>query len=238
MQIGGVLEVILLSIALGVRISEEKQQRILIEQRLTSSLEEEVKERTHSLKQALKQLETANAALDKISQTDGLTELANRRAFDAQFEIEYLDACRSGDPLSLLIMDIDYFKQVNDVHGHQAGDQVLKEVAKSLFVNATRPRDKVYRFGGEEFAVILGNTDLNGSLIVAQKMRKLVKQLQFIFDSGPCSVTISSGVCTLVPTESDNSSVPTLEEIIKEADNKLYQAKKNGRDRVEGSVIG
>lgn len=237
MQIGGVLEVILLSIALGVRINEEKQQRILMEQRLTSSLEEEVKERTLSLNHALAQLEAANSVLDKMSLTDSLTELANRRAFDVQFDTEFKDACRTESPLSLLLLDIDHFKSVNDTHGHQAGDQVLQAVAKTLRSVATRPRDKAYRYGGEEFAIVLNNTNLNGSLIVAEKMRKLVKQLQFTFDSGLCTVTISAGVCVFVPTDSGASHAPELKELIKEADKQLYLAKENGRDRVEASTV-
>ncbi len=148
MQIGGVLEVILLSIALGVRINAEKQQRILMEQRLSSSLVKEVKERTLSLNQALEELEVANSILDKMSLTDSLTELANRRAFDSQFESDYQYACRNGTSLSLLLVDIDHFKIVNDTHGHQAGDQVLQAVAKALCSLATRPRDNVYRYGG------------------------------------------------------------------------------------------
>lgn len=236
MQIGGVLEVILLSFALGIRINEEKQQRILIEQRLSSSLEEEVKERTVSLNKALKELEVANSILDKMSLTDSLTELSNRRAFDYQFEIDYQDACHNGLPLSLLLLDIDHFKRVNDTHGHQAGDQVLQAVAQALSSLATRSRDNVYRYGGEEFAVVLNNTSLNGSMTVAEKMRELVQQLHFTFESEPCSVTISIGICGYIAADS-GEPMPEFVELIKEADGQLYQAKENGRNRVETTTI-
>ncbi len=236
MQIGGVLEVILLSFALGVRINEEKQQRVLIEQRLSSSLEEEVKERTLSLNKALKELEAANSILDIMSLTDSLTELGNRRAFDSQFATDFEDACRNGSPLCIVLFDIDHFKKVNDTHGHQAGDQILQAVAKSLRSMATRPRDNVYRFGGEEFAVVLNNTSLNGSFVVAEKMRELVTQLHFKFETGSCSVTISAGICGYIAAESGEPSAK-FEELIKEADLQLYQAKENGRNRVESTMI-
>jgi diguanylate cyclase (GGDEF)-like protein len=236
MQIGGVLEVTLLSIALGVRIAAEKQQRIIAEQRLSSSLESEVRERTLSLNKALKQLEAANFILGKMSLSDSLTDLANRRAFDIQFKIDYQSASRTGAPLSLLMIDIDFFKKVNDTYGHQAGDQVLRLVATAIRSQATRPRDKVYRYGGEEFAVVLNNTKLNGAFNVAEKMRTAVERLQFTFEQSSCSVTISAGICVYVAADS-GQPVAELVAIIREADRQLYLAKNNGRNRIEHSII-
>ena len=237
MQIGGVLEVLLLSIALGERINEEKRQRIVIEQNLSSSLEEMVQERTLALNQALDQLEEANVFLDKISLTDSLTQIANRRAFDNQIDIDYRIAKREKQPLALILIDIDHFKKVNDNYGHQVGDSVLQMVAKSLDSLAKRPRDEVFRYGGEEFAVLLNQTTLTGAKIVAEKMRGSVEALQCNFNDEKMTITVSAGVSVYNPTEAD-ASAQTIGELINQADTQLYTAKTNGRNRVEASLVG
>ncbi|MBU1106633.1 MAG: sensor domain-containing diguanylate cyclase [Candidatus Riflebacteria bacterium] len=232
MQIGGVLEVVLLSIALGERINEEKRQRILAEQSLSSSLEEKVRARTLELNQALAQLETANAILDKMSLTDSLTQIANRRSFDNHIEIEFKSATRGGHPLALIMIDLDHFKTINDTHGHQVGDQVLQLVAEILCSFATRPRDKVFRYGGEEFAVVLFNTPLPGAIILAEKMRRAIDSSPLTVQGESCVVTISAGISVYDPTD-EVLSGSDLDDLIRQADSQLYRAKANGRNRIE-----
>ncbi|WP_136807061.1 sensor domain-containing diguanylate cyclase [Desulfosediminicola flagellatus] len=237
MQIGGVLEVLLLSIALGERINEEKRQRILVEQNLSSSLEQMVEERTSELNHALEQLEEANIILDKMSLTDSLTQIPNRRAFDKHIEREYSSAKREGAPIGLVMIDIDYFKNFNDTYGHQVGDEVLQNVAKTLRALATRPSDEAFRYGGEEFAVLLSNTNLEGVIIVAEKMRKAIEKLPLNIDGETCVITISAGISVY------DQSVPgidiyDLELFISEADAQLYRAKEMGRNCVSSPQCG
>lgn len=232
MQIGGVLEVILLSIALGERINDEKRKRIQVVQSLSASLEEKVEARTQELNTALEQLESANAILDKMSLTDGLTQIANRRSFDQQMEIEYKSSRRDGSPLSLIMIDIDHFKGINDNYGHQFGDRVLQVVAEILCTFATRPRDNVFRYGGEEFAIILYNTPLAGAKSVAEKMRRSIETSPFKVQDGSCAITISAGISVYDSTDGNNSD-HKQSDLIKQADSQLYRAKANGRNRVE-----
>ena len=235
MQIGGVLEVILLSIALAERVNEEKRQRILVEQRLASSLEEEVQKRTRELNQALAQLEAANSILDEISHTDSLTQIGNRRSFDIQLAITFKGATRESSPLALVMLDIDRFKHFNDRHGHQAGDKVLQEVSMVINAQATRPGDSVFRYGGEEFAVLLSNTNLVGAQIVAERMRKAVEETPVPIDGESFFVTICAGISVYDPiAPALQTSSP--EDIIRQADMQLYKAKENGRNRVEPSA--
>jgi two-component system, sensor histidine kinase LadS len=235
MQIGGVLEVILLSIALGERVNEEKRQRILVEQRLASSLEAEVLKRTEELNIALAQLESANAILDQISHTDSLTQIANRRAFDSEMINAYRGARRENQPLALIILDIDHFKSFNDTLGHQAGDKALQEVAGVLAKHATRPGDKVFRYGGEEFAVLLKSTDLGGARVVAERMRLSIAENRIDIDGEMYSVTISGGIAVYDPgTDKQQDGVP--DHLIHRADKCLYQAKERGRNQIELEV--
>ncbi len=236
MQIGGALEVILLSIALAERVNEEKRQRILVEQRLASSLEAEVLKRTEELNIALTQLETANAILDEISHTDSLTLIANRRAFDSAMANAYRGASREGSPLALIMIDIDNFKAFNDTLGHQAGDKALQEVAGILAKHATRPGDRVFRYGGEEFAALLKNTDLAGARVVAERMRISIAESRIDIDGEMYSVTISIGISVYDPRR-DKQSVAAPHDLILRADKCRYQAKENGRNRVELDAI-
>lgn len=231
MQIGGVLEVILLSIALGDKINEEKRQRIIGEKNLSSSLEKKVKERTLALNHALQKLEAVNATLDKISLTDALTRIPNRRAFDNHMEKEFKSAMRGKDCLALIMIDIDRFKLFNDTHGHQTGDKVLEQVAKNLQSQATRPRDMVFRYGGEEFAAVLNKTNRAGVITVAEKMRRSIEGLKINIKDKLLTVTISAGIGMYCSKDSD-SFVHSVEKLISQADSHLYQAKSNGRNRV------
>lgn len=178
-------------------------------------------------------LETANKMLERISVTDSLTDIANRRYFDEFMELEWLRAVRDQTPLSLVIGDVDFFKVFNDSYGHQAGDDCLKRVAVALRDTLKRPADIVARYGGEEFAAVLPGTDLDGAIIVAEAMRLNVEALGISYNKSAylskvsAVVTISLGVASIIP--SDDFSPGKL---ISMADNALYKAKEEGRNRV------
>ena len=167
--------------------------------------------------------------LVKISLVDGLTGISNRRRFDDFLELEWKRSARSGTTLSLLMIDIDSFKQYNDTYGHVSGDDCLKKIAQALCETPKRPFDLVARYGGEEFGCILPDTDTAGALHVAEEMRNKVESLNIPHDSSrvvPC-VTVSVGAASVVPLLSTSSL-----SLVKEADTSLYAAKAGGRNRV------
>ncbi|NJA07538.1 diguanylate cyclase [Methylococcaceae bacterium WWC4] len=177
------------------------------------------------------QLKTKSDLLEKLASLDGLTEIPNRRAFDAALERQWNQSKRNGMPLSLLIADIDHFKQFNDYYGHPLGDDCLKKVSASLRTTTHRPEDLVARLGGEEFAILLPNTDAIGAMIRADQYRQAVENLKtpHILNEPYRLVTISIGVATLQPHARDDVST-----LLGAADNALYQAKHQGRNRVCG----
>jgi diguanylate cyclase (GGDEF)-like protein/PAS domain S-box-containing protein len=164
-----------------------------------------------------------------LSFKDGLTGVPNRRMFDMIFEREWASARRNGQPLSLILLDVDFFKEYNDCYGHLAGDECLKRVARLLSVAAVRPRDLVARFGGEEFVLVLPETDAAPACQVAERCRNLVlgEMIPHVrSDVGPY-LTVSQGVNTIVPGEND-SATGFLEAV----DKLLYRAKQQGRNSV------
>ena len=173
-------------------------------------------------------LAAANEALRDVALRDGLTGVFNRRQFDEALCSELRRASRSGLPLSLLLLDVDHFKQFNDTHGHVAGDACLRGVADAIGQGVGRPSDLLARFGGEEFVVLLPGTDAAGAVEVAERMRGLVAAR----DQGDGRrVTVSIGTATLW---ADTPSTP--EELIATADMALYAAKRDGRNRVTPSM--
>jgi len=168
-----------------------------------------------------KALLASNRRLEELSRTDDLTGVGNRRFFDAELASRFEHAQRYGRPLTLVMIDIDHFKNVNDTFGHQAGDEVLQHVARVLQRN-TRRSDFVARFGGEEFVVLLPETALLEGLQVAEKIRAAVPA-----ENLPTRVTVSAGVAA-IPLQLD-----TPEELVAAADRALYRAKEKGRNRVE-----
>lgn len=227
---GGVaLEVILLSFALAYRINLERRKRqqaqehaLEIQQQANLTLEARVRERTE-------ELENANEKLRAISLTDGLTHVANRRRFDDKLDIEWGRAVRHEHELSLLLMDIDHFKRVNDDLGHLAGDDCLVALASLLQAEVQRSGDLVARYGGEEFAILLPATEREGALMVAERIRLAVAQTPVVSGEHdePINLTISIGVATMLPTRGSDS-----QELIRRADEAMYCAKANGRNRV------
>ena len=184
-------------------------------------LERQVGERTL-------QLEEANAKLQNLSELDALTGIANRRRFEETLAREWRRASRDGLPLSLVMIDIDYFKDFNDAYGHQVGDQCLRRVAHEIRGALTRPGDLLSRYGGEEFAAILPSTPLRGAEAVAEVLRARVESMATRHPKAPKGVvTISLGVATASP-----GSVSSPEALVAEADGALYRAKRAGRNRV------
>jgi len=167
-------------------------------------------------------LAASNDMLYQLSYLDALTAVPNRRYFDEIVVREWKRAVRDKTPLSMLMIDIDYFKQFNDTYGHQAGDQCLKQVAGVLSRNIKRPGDTLSRYGGEEFAAILPGTDIKGAAKVAEKICRAVKNIKTL----PEKISVSIGVASCSPGDEK-----TIDEFIAAADMALYEAKGSGRDR-------
>lgn len=173
--------------------------------------------------------------LENLSSRDGLTGIANRRRFDEFFEQEWWRAKRKKTQLSLILMDIDHFKQYNDNYGHLAGDDCLKQIALTLDNQLKRPTDLIARYGGEEFVCILPDTDNKGALQIAKQFMKSISDLKIphSYSNAADHVTISLGVATITPSNSSLSK----EELIKVADKNLYEAKANGRNQVKNKQL-
>ena len=172
--------------------------------------------------------------LRQMAFVDGLTGLHNRRFFDERLDAEFQRARRSGDTLAVLIADVDYFKRYNDQYGHQAGDEVLRQVAQLMRSQLKRPADLISRYGGEEFACILPDTPLQGALALAAEMQEALKAARIAHvgsDIGPF-LTLSLGVATMQP-----GPWRVEAELLVAADEQLYLAKLHGRARVCGRSL-
>jgi diguanylate cyclase (GGDEF)-like protein/PAS domain S-box-containing protein len=176
--------------------------------------------------------------LRTMSLTDGLTGLCNRRAFDEGLEREWLRTARAGLQMSLLLLDIDNFKKFNDLYGHQAGDDCLRVVAAAVRGALRRPGDMAARYGGEELAVILPETDAEGALAVAETARAAIEALA-VHHAGNTDaarvVTASIGAATAFARAGATMKMP--EGLLLAADGALYKAKRNGRNRVESAIL-
>ncbi|WP_299412516.1 diguanylate cyclase [Acaryochloris sp. IP29b_bin.148] len=208
------------------------QQQTLALAAKNQQLEQEIQAKLYAqraLEATNKQLDEANQQLSLLANHDALTGLANRRRFDEYLQTIWKQMLREQQPLTLLICDIDYFKQYNDTYGHLEGDICLRTVAQKIHQVIVRPLDLVARFGGEEFAVVLPNTDLAGGQVVANKLQQVIHQSQLLHQSSRVSqfVTISIGGASL----RSHANQP-LSDLIHRADQALYQAKQLGRARV------
>lgn len=173
------------------------------------------------------ELKEKNAQLQELSGTDDLTKLANRRRFMEQFANEFDRAKRYKGELSFLILDLDFFKQVNDSYGHLAGDSVLIQISKVL-KESVRSSDFVGRYGGEEFGLLLPETGFKGCRIYADRIRKRIEDSKFEAAGKQIYVTVSGGIASF-----PEISVESVDELWRKADAALYRAKKNGRNRIE-----
>lgn len=184
----------------------------------------------YSLLLLTRKLNEANRELSRLSSVDGLTGIPNRRVFDETLQREWRRAERRSAPISLLLIDIDHFKEYNDCYGHQAGDDCLRAVAASLDRALRRSSDLAARYGGEEFVIVLPETDAQGAHGIAEQVLEIVRGLGIEHARSQTApvITISVGCATAVPARGDDSG---WKQVLGEADTALYLAKKNGRNR-------
>ena len=184
-------------------------------------------------------LKQATDALRAAAMSDGLTHVANRRAFDERLNLEWRRGLRSGQPLSLLMIDLDHFKRYNDRLGHQAGDEALRAVAHSLLDSIRRPPDLAARYGGEEFAVLLPETSASGAHAVARAIQAAINTLAIEHPDSPSSryLTLSIGVAAS-RTAKDAPLLASSEALLGAADAALYRAKQGGRGRIVSATEG
>jgi diguanylate cyclase len=238
-QIGSAIEIILLSFALAERLYDAmqrhfiaekesllvKEELILTQQKQNQILESQVAMRTKDLEAALDKVNTLNSELSDLSTMDQVTGVRNRRYFDNMLDKEFRRAFRNRSNIALIMVDLDHFKKVNDNYGHLAGDLCLKMVANVMYKIVKRPPDLVCRYGGEELAIILPDTDHKGAMVIAERIRHQIENLQIENSDQTISITASLGVASFIP---NSHKTPSL--LIELADKALYQAKKEGRN--------
>jgi len=252
-QIGIVLLVVLLSFTLADRINNDRTLRlnaqavalgherraratqaalIRTKELANQELEQRVLSRTNDLNAAMAQLSQANARLQLLSTTDGLTQIGNRAYFDAAAITEMRRAERQKGAISFILLDIDHFKRVNDTFGHPAGDACLRALADMLRPRIDRAGDILARYGGEEFVIALTGVDLSGTIALAEELRKATDRLRVEFDGKPLRFTASFGVVSVIP-----HAGLSLEDLVAAADRALYAAKHDGRNCVRHATI-
>lgn len=166
---------------------------------------------------------------EEMARVDVLTGIPNRRCFDESLSREYRSAIRKGSFLSFVLIDVDFFKKVNDIQGHTAGDKVLARIASIIKNSLFRAGDMVARYGGEEFAVLLPETEETDARVVAERIRSAIESEQIPHPDSECSevITISAGIAVIKPNDNQKK-----QQLIDAADEALYKAKQNGRNRV------
>jgi diguanylate cyclase (GGDEF)-like protein len=184
---------------------------------------------SEQLRQKLASSLEVGRALEQMLRLDTLTEIANRRLFEEELELEWRRAKREGDVLSVITADVDYFKEYNDQYGHPAGDQCLVKLAKAMHSALSRPGDLVARIGGEEFAFLLPRTSLSGGRAVAELVQERILALNLPHEASSVvgQVTLSMGIAS-----SDHASVSSPAELLRASDMALYDAKRRGRNRI------
>jgi diguanylate cyclase (GGDEF)-like protein len=187
---------------------------------------------TTALRQAelYRQLQAANQELDRLAKVDSLTQLANRRWLDDYLQHEWQRLARQGQPLSVILADVDFFKPYNDTYGHAAGDQCLIAIASAMREGVRRSADLAARYGGEEFALVLPDTDAAGAIRVVELVRYHLQRLALPHEASPSSdtITLSFGIATVIPTPDQ-----ATDSLLEAADQALYAAKATGRNQYQ-----
>lgn len=208
-------------------IKQTREEALRIEARSSEQLGQMVQERTLELEIALRELNEANQKLTEQTTIDSLTGVKNRNSFDKRILAEGRISRRQQTPMAILMLDIDHFKSINDTYGHLAGDQALRVIADELKQKLKRPTDLVSRFGGEEFAIILPNTNQEGALQVAESIRKAIFELPISWGGVTIPLTVSIGVSVEIVSSEQHTTL-----LLELADKALYRAKNEGRNRV------
>jgi len=213
----------------NAKLSENTQEQLLtLQQENQEELEQRVQERTLELNIALQELEEVNQELERKNIIDELTGLHNRRFYDQKILAEYRRSKRNLTPLSLVVIDIDHFKRVNDDYGHLAGDQCLVWLSGHIKQCLKRNSDLAFRYGGEEFCLILPETESQGAFTLAESLRENIARRAFLYQDLEIPITISCGVCTY---QQQTDAQP--EHVFAGADKALYTAKRNGRNQTQ-----
>lgn len=248
LMIGAITEALLLALAIAINFNEQllvakqardaalqseqeaieaKDELIDLQDKNRSDLEYSIEERTLELQIALRELSEKNRELEKLSAIDPLTGLMNRRYFDERIVAECRRSKREKSNLGIAMLDIDHFKNINDNYGHLCGDHCLKIFALTLQETIKRPSDIICRYGGEEFVLILPNTDQEGLIMLLERVRKEVEAKKIVFEGQELQMTVSIGGCSkIVLMDDENNSLVAF------ADKQLYDAKETGRNRV------
>ena len=232
LPIGCVIEGLLLSSALAYRMNRHRQKRfqsqselLRLQQEANALLEQRVAERTA-------ELELANQKLSALNQKDGLTDLYNRAFFEEKLQHEWQKGSRGHNPMSLLMVDSDHFKRINDTYGHLCGDACLVHLAGLMQNSVNRAGDFVARYGGEEFVILLCHTEANNAALVAERIRQLVEKTPLIWQTHTVELTVSIGVAGTVPHGLLNPKT-----LLQAADQACYCAKRQGRNQVQVAVL-
>ncbi|MFZ5484700.1 MAG: sensor domain-containing diguanylate cyclase [Pseudomonadota bacterium] len=222
------LDLVTTSLALAPRLSEERAMRTQAQHALDEEKVSSKRQLESRIAEQTRRLLEENRELSRLSLTDALTGLPNRRALTEAFAREAARAKAAGQPLSIALLDVDYFKRFNDTHGHAAGDQCLRVVAREIRQHLPRTGDLAVRWGGEEFCLLLPNTQLEGALIVAERVRLAIQAARVDWGRAEASVTVSFGVHTLT----DWTQPVDLDAAMVVVDRALYRAKSSGRNKV------
>ncbi|WP_320820177.1 diguanylate cyclase [Thalassolituus sp.] len=236
MMVATLVEVLLFAFALSMRIAMDRDllEQVQAEsanakdQLLDAQLAQNIR-LDHLVKMRTQELENANSLLKKISTTDALTGLHNRRHLDECLDEQQRLADRKAITLSLLILDLDHFKQLNDKYGHIFGDECLRQASERIQACVKRPQDRVFRYGGEEFVVVLPDTSVSAAKYIAEKILTNFRSEAVVVQGERVALTISIGIAS----RDGNERGIDVAELLQEADEHLYRAKELGRDRVE-----
>ncbi|MCG7551282.1 diguanylate cyclase [Pseudoalteromonas sp. Of7M-16] len=203
------------------------KEKLMIHEQAQQDLESSIDERTFELQVTLRELEEKNRELERLNMEDPLTKVKNRRYFDKRLMMEVRRSRREQTTLSVIMLDIDHFKRVNDVYGHLAGDQTICAFANTIQQHLKRPHDEVFRYGGEEFVILLPNTDATGAQELAEKIRQATATCTVNIADQSIQFTASAGLYSAIAQDTQN---PTL--FTDFADKALYEAKQQGRNQV------